>query len=49
MAFSDGGLERKNFPVKWIEWIQEVVSGGRVGINLNGEPGNFFRAFKGLR
>jgi hypothetical protein len=42
-------LERKFFPVKWIEWIQQVVTGGRVGINLNGDPGNFFRTFKGLR
>jgi hypothetical protein len=22
---------------------------GRVGINLNGKPGNFFRTFKGLK
>jgi hypothetical protein len=29
-------LERKNFPLKWIEWVQQVVTGGRVGINLNG-------------
>jgi hypothetical protein len=42
-------LERKNFPLKWIEWVQQVVTGGRVGINLNGEPGNYFRTFKGLR
>jgi hypothetical protein len=42
-------LERKKFPAKWIEWIQQVVSGGKVGINLNGEPSNFFRTFKGLR
>jgi hypothetical protein len=41
-------LERKKFPVKWIEWVQQAVTEG-VGINLNGEPGNFFRTFKGLR
>jgi hypothetical protein len=42
-------LERKKIPNKWIGWMQQVVSGGRVGINLNGEPGNYFRTYKGLR
>jgi hypothetical protein len=42
-------LERKNFPIKWNQWMQQVVIGGKVGINLNGEPSNYFRAFKGLR
>jgi hypothetical protein len=42
-------LERKNSPVKWIQWIKQVVTRGRVEINLNGEPSNFFRTFKGLR
>jgi hypothetical protein len=26
-----------------------VVSGGRVEIKLNEEPGNFFRTYKGVR
>jgi hypothetical protein len=26
-----------------------VVSGGRVGVNLNGEPREFFKTHKGLR
>jgi hypothetical protein len=42
-------LERKGFPIKWRGWMEQVVTGGRVGINLNGEPGEFFRTFKGLR
>jgi hypothetical protein len=42
-------LERKKLPKKLVDWIQQVVSGGRMGINLNGEPGNFFRKYKGLR
>jgi retron-type reverse transcriptase len=42
-------LERKQFPGKWIEWIQQVISGGRVGIKINGESGNFFRTYKGVR
>jgi hypothetical protein len=29
-------LERKKFPEKWTEWIQQVVSGG-VGFKVNGE------------
>jgi hypothetical protein len=41
-------LRKKHFPEKWIEWMHQIV-GGRVGINLNGVPGNFFRTFKGLR
>jgi hypothetical protein len=24
-------LERKIFPFKWREWVEQVVSGGRVG------------------
>jgi hypothetical protein len=42
-------LERKNIPPKWIEWVQQVVTGGRVGSNLNGEPDNYFRTYKGSR
>jgi hypothetical protein len=42
-------LERKGFPMKWRGWMEQVVTGGRVGINLNGKPGEFFRTFKGLR
>jgi hypothetical protein len=42
-------LERKFFPEKWILWMKQVVCGGRVGINLNGEPGEYFGAYKGLR
>jgi hypothetical protein len=42
-------LEKKNFPPKWIEWTYQIVSGGRVGIDLNGEPGEFFRRYRGLR
>jgi hypothetical protein len=26
-----------------------VVSGGRAGIKVNGEPGKFFRTYKGVR
>jgi hypothetical protein len=42
-------LEKKKFPPKWIEWVHQIVSRGRVGIDINGEPGEFFRTYKGLR
>jgi hypothetical protein len=42
-------LERKGFPIKWREWMEQVVTGGRVGINPNMKLGEFFRTFKGLR
>jgi hypothetical protein len=42
-------LRKKNFPGKWIEWTKQIVEGGKVGININGNPGNFFDTHKGLR
>jgi hypothetical protein len=42
-------LKKKNFPQKWLEWMKQIIEGGRVGININGEPGNFFNTYKGLR
>lgn len=29
--------------------MRQVIEGGRVGIMINGQPGNYFRTFKGLR
>jgi hypothetical protein len=42
-------LTRKNFSEKWIEWMTRAVEGGRVAMNLNGDRGEFFRSYKGLR
>jgi hypothetical protein len=42
-------LERKQFPGMWIEWFRQVVSGGRVGIKVNGELVNFFKTYKGVK
>jgi hypothetical protein len=39
-------LERELARV-WIGWIHQVISWGRVGVNLNGELGNFFKTHKG--
>lgn len=29
--------------------MKQIVEGGKVGININGSPGNYFNTFKGLR
>ena len=42
-------LRRKGFTETWMQWINKAVRGGRVCIDLNGERGDFFRSFKGLR
>jgi hypothetical protein len=40
---------KKEFPLKWIEWVIKAVQGGKVNINVNGEQGASFRTYKGLR
>jgi len=47
--FLEEVLHRKGFSDTWIQWISKVVRGGTVCIDLNGERGEFFRSFKGLR
>lgn len=47
--FLEGVMRRKGFSESWILWINSVVRGGRVCIELNGERGEFFRSYKGLR
>lgn len=42
-------LQRKILSEKWINWINSGVKGGRVCIDMNGERGEYFRSFKGLR
>jgi hypothetical protein len=32
-----------------VEWMKQVIEGGKVGINLNSVPGQFFNTHKGLR
>jgi retron-type reverse transcriptase len=29
--------------------MKQIVEGGKVGININGEDGHFFNTYKGLR
>lgn len=47
--FLEEVLRRKGFTETWMQWINKAVRGGRVCIDLNGERGEFFRSFKGLR
>jgi len=47
--FLEEVLHRKWFDMKWIQWMNKAVRGGRVCIDLNGERGDYFRSFKGLR
>lgn len=42
-------LRLKNCDLKWREWVTCAVQGGRVAVNLNGELGQYFKSFKGLR
>lgn len=48
-SFLEEVLKKKKFTDKWNNWIKKVVENGRVGINLNGQPGDYFRTYKGLR
>jgi hypothetical protein len=47
--FLEDVLRRNFFDEKWIDWMLRAVQGGKVAVNLNGELGNYFRSFKGLR
>jgi hypothetical protein len=42
-------LRKKNFPGKWLDWMKQIIEGGKVGININGAPGSFFNTHRGLR
>jgi hypothetical protein len=39
----------KGFSPKWCRWIQNVVSGGSVGIKVNDDIGPYFQMKQGLR
>ena len=39
----------KGFPPQWISWVMQSVQGGRVCVNVNGQRGQYFRTFRGLR
>jgi hypothetical protein len=39
----------KGFSQKWCQWIDQIVSGGSVGVMVNDELGHFFQTKKGLK
>lgn len=47
--FLEEVLTRKGFSELWIKWMMQAVKGGRVAVEINGERGEFFRSYKGLR
>jgi hypothetical protein len=47
LAFPAIGLREEKLSFKMDRVVQQVVSEGRVVINLNGEPRNYFRHSKG--
>ena len=47
--FLEEVLERKGFSNTWVQWINKSVRGGRVCIFINGERGEFYKSYKGLR
>jgi hypothetical protein len=42
-------LEKKGFNEIWISWMKQVVQTGQVCISIDGEEGEYFRTYKGLR
>jgi hypothetical protein len=42
-------LKARNFNPTWINWVKKILTGGSVGVNLNGEESSFFKTGKGLR
>jgi hypothetical protein len=48
-SFLEEVMRAKGFDEVWIQWINSAVKGGRVCIDVNGERGEFFRSYKGLR
>jgi hypothetical protein len=42
-------LQNKAFCEQWVNWISLAVETGKVCINFNGENGDYFRSFWGVR
>jgi Reverse transcriptase (RNA-dependent DNA polymerase) len=42
-------FSHKNFPTQWIQWIRNILHGGRVCINLNGHLIVYFECTRGVR
>jgi hypothetical protein len=42
-------LDSRGFCHTWINWIRALITGGYVGVALNGSDSQFFKTEKGLR
>lgn len=42
-------LESRGFSSRWVQWIRQLVTGGSLGILVNGEESSYFKLGKGLR
>lgn len=42
-------MMRKGFSESWINLVMSSVRGGKVGININGDIGPYFKTYRGLR
>ena len=42
-------LRMKRFSPQWCKWVENIVSGGSVGVKINDDIGNFFQTKNGLR
>jgi hypothetical protein len=48
-SFLQQTLHMKGFSLKWCRWIQDMVTGGSVGIKVNDDIGPYFQTKRGLR
>jgi exonuclease III len=48
-SFLQQTLRMKGFSPKWCRWIQNMVTGGSVGIKVNDDIGPYFQTRRGLR
>jgi hypothetical protein len=48
-SFLQQALRMKGISLQWCRWIENVVSGGSVGIKVNDEISGCFQTRKGLR
>jgi hypothetical protein len=42
-------MRHKGFPLRWIQWIQDILTTGTSSILLNGTPSKVFHCRRGVR
>lgn len=47
-SFLQQTLRMKGFSPKWCRWVEEMISGGSVGIKVNDEIGPYFQTKRGI-